>query len=163
MTIAEKLLPEFDGEMASTRRLLERIPADRLDWKPHAKSKSLGELATHLTELPRFGIRFEKDAFQIGSENPPAMRNAAEYLARFDENVAAGRAGIARMPDARMEMDFTAMRPNGEVLFTLKRRSLLRRVLLSHSIHHRGQLTVYLRLLDVPLPPVYGPTADESG
>ncbi len=163
MTIAERLLPEFDGEMASTRRLLERLPADRLDWKPHAKSKSLGELAAHLTELPRFGVRFEKDVFQIGSEKAPAMRNASEYLARFDENVAAARAGIARMPDERMEMEFTVTRPNGEPFFALDRRSLLRRVLLSHSIHHRGQLTVYLRLLDVPLPPIYGPTADESG
>ena len=162
MSFAEKLLPEFDGEMASTRRLLERVPADRLDWKPHAKSKTLGELATHLTELPRFGVRFEKDVFQIGSEKVPTMRNAAEFLARFDENVAAARAGIARMPDARMEEEFAVTRPNGEVFFSLKRRSLLRRVLLSHSIHHRGQLTVYLRLLDVPLPPIYGPTADES-
>jgi uncharacterized damage-inducible protein DinB len=163
MSIAEKLLPEFDGEMASTRRLLERVPADRLDWKPHVKSKSLGELATHLTELPRFGVRFEKDSFQVGSEKPPAMRSAAEYLARFDENVAAARAGIARTPDERMEQEFTVTKPDGGVFFALKRRSLLRRVLLSHSIHHRGQLTVYLRLLDVPLPPVYGPTADESG
>ncbi len=162
MTFAEKLLPEFDAEMASTRRLLERIPADRLDWKPHAKSKTLGELATHVTEIPRFGVRFEKDVFQAGSEQAPAMRSAAEYLARFDENVAAARAGIARMPDARMEEEFTVTRPNGEVFFALKRRSLLRRVLLNHLIHHRGQLTVYLRELDVPLPPIYGPTADEA-
>ena len=160
MSFAEALLPEFDGEMATTRRLLERVPADRLDWKPHPKSRSLGELATHVTEIPRFGTRIEKASFQIGSEKAPAMKSAADYIARFDENVAAARAGILRTSDAAMEQEFPVLRPDGEVFFALKRRSLLRRVLLNHLIHHRGQLSVYLRELDVPLPGIYGPTAD---
>jgi uncharacterized damage-inducible protein DinB len=162
MSDAEAILPEFDAEMAMTRRLLERVPADRLDWKPHAKSRSLGEIATHVTELPRWGIRFEGEHFQVGSEKAPAMRSAEEFLTRFDENVAAARAGIARTSDTQMQQDFTVSRPDGSVFFVLKRKSLLRRILLNHLIHHRGQLTVYLRQNDVPLPPIYGPTADEA-
>jgi uncharacterized damage-inducible protein DinB len=162
MTIAESFLSEFDAEMATTRRLLERVPTDKLDWKPHAKSMSLGSLATHVTELPRFGIRFEADSWQAGTEKAPPMKTQAEFLARFDENVAGSRAGIARKTDAEMERDFTVLRPDGQVFFTMKRKALVRRILLNHLIHHRGQLSVYLRLQDVPLPSIYGPTADEK-
>ena len=90
------------------------------------------------------------------------LRTLPEFLARFDENAAGARAGIAAMTDEEMNEVFTVRRPNGDVFFELPRRALVRRVLLSHLIHHRGQLTVYLRLCDVPLPSVYGPTADES-
>jgi len=162
MTIAESILSEFDAEMASTRRLLERVPADRLDWKPHAKSRSLGELATHVTETARWGLRAGAASFQVGSEKAPPLRGAAEYLARFDENVAGSRAAILRQSDEQMQQEFTVTRPDGQVFFALPRRSALRRLLLNHLIHHRGQLTVYLRMNDVPLPPVYGPTADEG-
>jgi uncharacterized damage-inducible protein DinB len=161
-SVAERYLKEFDAEMASTRRLLERVPADRLDWKPHGKSRSLGELATHVAELPRWGVRFLGDSFQVGSEKAPALKSAAEFVARFDENVAAGRAGIAKTTDEAMAAEFTVRKPDGQVFFQLPRRALVRRVILSHLIHHRGQLTVYLRMQDVPLPPVYGPTADEG-
>jgi uncharacterized damage-inducible protein DinB len=162
LTIAEAYLPEFDAEMASTRRLLERVPVDRLDWKPHGKSRSLGELATHVTETARWGVRFAATDWQVGSEKPPVLRTAAEFLARFDQNVVESRAGIASKTDDEMNQDFTVRRPNGEVFFQLSRRSALRRLLMSHLIHHRGQLTVYLRLNDVALPSVYGPTADEA-
>jgi uncharacterized damage-inducible protein DinB len=162
MTIAEKFLPEFDSEMASTRRLLERVPVDRLDWKPHAKSRSLGELATHVTETTRWGTRLEKDSFQIGSEKAPALARTSEFLDRFDANVAGSRAALARMPDESMARDFAVLKPDGEIFFHGKRRRLVRQVLLSHLIHHRGQLTVYLRLCDVALPTIYGPTADEA-
>ena len=162
MTIAESFLPEFDSEMASTRRLLERLPADKLDWKPHGKSRSLGELATHVAELPRWGLRFAETSFQVGSEKAPVMRTAAEFLARFDENVSQARAGIAKKTDDEMKEEFTVRRPNGDVFFQLSRGSVLRRLLLNHLFHHRGQLTVYFRLNDVPLPSIYGPTADES-
>jgi uncharacterized damage-inducible protein DinB len=161
-TIAESFLPEFDAEMATTRRLLERVPTDRLDWKPHAKSMSLGALATHVTELPRWGLRFEAERFQAGSEKAPPMKTAAEFMARFDENVAGSRAAIARKTDEEMQQEFTVLRPDGEVFFKHKRKALLRRILLNHLIHHRGQLTVYLRENDVPLPSIYGPTADEK-
>ncbi len=161
MSFVESFLQEFDVEMAATRRMLERLPVSRLDWKPHAKSKSLSELATHLVELPRFGLRIQKDEFAAGSEKAPAMRTAAEFLARFDENVRASRQAIAGMSETDLERDFTVTR-QGQAFFTLKKRALLRRILLNHSIHHRGQLSVYLRLNDVPLPSVYGPTADEQ-
>lgn len=162
MTVAESFLPEFDSEMAATRRLLERIPADRLAWKPHPKSRSLGELATHLTETARWGLRSEAASFQVGSEKAPALNTAAEFLARFDQNVSQSRAAIARKSDAQMAEEFKVLRANGELFFAQTRTSVVRRLLLNHLIHHRGQLTVYLRLNEVPLPSVYGPTADES-
>jgi uncharacterized damage-inducible protein DinB len=161
MTFSESFLMEFDPEMAATRKMLERLPAAKLEWKPHGKSKSLGELATHVTELPRFGFRIKSDEFAVGSEKPPAMKSAADFLARFDENVREARESIAAMSEEDLSRDFTVLR-GGQVFFALKKRFLLRRVLLSHLIHHRGQLSVYLRLNDVPLPAVYGPTADED-
>jgi uncharacterized damage-inducible protein DinB len=161
MTFAGTFLEEFDPEMAATRTMLERLPASKLDWKPHAKSKSLGELATHITELPRFGLRIQDDTWTAGSEKAPPMKTAAEFLVRFDENVREGRDAIAAMSDEDLEREFTVLR-QGQIFFALKKHSLLRRVLLNHIIHHRGQLSVYLRLNDVPLPAVYGPTADEA-
>ena len=162
MTIAEAFLSEFDAEMASTRKVLERIPADRLGWKPHAKSRSLGELTTHVTELARWGIRIEKESFQVGSEKAPEMKMTADFLARFDQNVKDSRATILRMNDAAMDQDFRVLKPDGQLFFKATRRGIIRFVLFNHAIHHRGQLTVYLRQNDVPLPPIYGPTADES-
>jgi uncharacterized damage-inducible protein DinB len=163
MSVAQSFLPEFDAEMASTRRLLERVPADRLGWKPHAKSRSLGELATHVTELPRWGTRIQgKDSFQIGSEKAPTMSSAADYLSRFDSNVAASRTAIEGEPDDKMGESFQVIKPDGSPFFSISRKDAIRRVLLNHVIHHRAQLGVYLRLLDVPLPTIYGPTADES-
>ena len=160
MTIAEGFLPEFDNEMATTRRLLERVPAERFAWRPHAKSRSLLELSTHVGELPRWGARFEKDDFTVGSEKAPVHASTADLLARFDRNVADGRAALARLSDDAAARDFAVLKPDGAVFFHGPRRSLFRSALLSHLIHHRGQLTVYLRLCDVPLPTVYGPTAD---
>ena len=161
MSIASGFLQEFDAEMAATRRLLERLPEDGLDWKPHPKSRSIGELATHVTELPRWGIRFLKDSFQVGSEKAPPLTEASAFVARFDENVSAARTNLSNASDEFMEKDFTVFKPNGEVFFKHPRRSIVRRILLNHLIHHRGQLTVYLRELDRPLPGIYGPTADE--
>jgi len=161
MSFTETFLEEFDTEMAATRRMLERMPAPKLDWKPHGKSKSLGELATHVAELPRFGFRIKSDDFAVGSEKAPPMKSAADFLARFDENVREAREAIGAMSEEDLSRDFTVTR-GGQVFFTLKKRVLLRRVLLNHLIHHRGQLSVYLRLNDVPLPNVYGPTADEA-
>ena len=161
MSFSESFLEEFDPEMAATRTMLERLPAANLDWKPHGKSKSLGELATHVAELPRFGLRIRSDEWAAGSDKAPTMKSAADFLARFDENVREAREAIAAMSDEELSRDFTVTR-GGQVFFTLKKRALLRRVLLSHLIHHRGQLSVYLRMNDVPLPAVYGPTADEA-
>ena len=161
MPIIDPLLREFDAEMPVTRRLLERLPIEKLAWKPHAKSKSLGELATHITELPRWGLRIGQSAFAVGSEKAPPLSSTADFLARFDENVAACRAAMAGMTDEQLKERLTVTR-NGAEFFTLSKISVLRRVLLNHMIHHRGQLSVYLRLHDVPLPSIYGPTADEA-
>jgi len=157
----EPFLREYDVEMDATRRMLERVPEARLEWKPHAKSKSLGELATHLTELPRWGERLREDTFVVGSEQAPPMKTSREFLSRYDSNVATSRAAIAAMSDDDLKSEFTVLR-QGQVFFKLNKRIMLRRVLLNHMIHHRGQLSVYLRLHDVPLPAVYGPTADED-
>jgi uncharacterized damage-inducible protein DinB len=161
MPFLESLLNEYDAEMAATRRLLERLPVDRLDWKPHPKSKSLGELASHVTELPRWGLRLQKEEFAVGSEKAPPLETASAYMERFDTNVRESRAAIAALTPDELEKEFAVTR-GGQLFFKLKKRSMLRRTLLNHLIHHRGQLTVYLRLQEVPLPPVYGPTADEQ-
>ena len=157
----EAFLREYDVEMDTTRRMLARVPEAGLDWKPHPKSKSLGELATHLTELPRWGERLREGSFIVGSAQAPPMKTAEDFLKRFDSNVAENRAAIATLKDSDLFEEFTVLR-QGQVFFKLSKRIMLRRVLLNHMIHHRGQLSVYLRLNDVPLPSVYGPTADEG-
>ena len=162
MSIAETLLPEFEAEMNNTRRVLERVPAEKWDWKPHAKSRSLGELATHVGELPRWGMRMKGESFQVGTEKAPSMRSADELVARLESNAAEARAAISGMGEQELAGDFRVLKPDGSEFFKLPRRAVPRSVLMNHLIHHRGQLTVYLRLLDVPLPIIYGPTADES-
>jgi len=162
MSLAESFLSEFDDEMKNTRRILERVPAEKWDWKPHAKSRSLGELATHVGELPRWGVRLQGTSFQVGSEKAPAMRGPQDLVARLEQNAAAARESLSRMSEADLDGQFQVLKPDGSVFFQLPRRAVPRSVLMSHLIHHRGQLTVYLRLLDVPLPTIYGPTADES-
>jgi uncharacterized damage-inducible protein DinB len=157
----DTFLPEFDLEMAATRKLLERLPADRLDWKPHAKSRSLGQLAGHVAELPRWGMRVDRDTFEAGSEPVPPLRTAADFVARFDDNVRQGRQGLAGKTDGDLQGKLAVFH-QGRERFAFPKTILLRRVLMNHLIHHRAQLTVYLRLLDVPVPPLYGPTADED-
>jgi len=162
MSYIDALLPEFDSEMAKTRRLLERVPANRLSWKPHDKSRSLGELATHLTELARWGTRARGDSFQVGSEKAPEMKTASDFVTRFDANVAGSRSALAGIPDETLGANFRVLKPDGTLFFEAPRVGILRAVLMNHSIHHRGQFSVYLRENDVPLPSIYGPSADEG-
>jgi uncharacterized damage-inducible protein DinB len=168
MAIKESILPEFEHEMDTTRLVLERVPEVHAQWKPHPKSRSLGELASHIAELPRFvpGI-LETESFDAA---PPDGAPYVAYrfdssdrmLARFDENVGKARGAIAAMPsDAGFLIPWSLKRA-GKIMFTVPRVAALRTFLLNHMIHHRGQLTVYLRLQDVPLPSVYGPTADQA-
>ena len=165
MAITDALLPEFDHEMATTRRLLERVPAGRLAWKPHVKSMSLGQLAAHLAGVPGWvAVIINQDSFDAGGEHAPQPEPASpsEILALFDKNVAAARNALASRTDAEYMAPWT-FKQNGREMFTMPKVSVVRSFLLNHSIHHRGQLSVYLRLHDVPLPPIYGPTADERG
>lgn len=165
MSIAERLLPEFDREMATTRTLLERVPADRADWKPHAKSTSLGGLAAHIANLPSMAPRVvslpEIDMNPPGGKGftPPTMTTTAALLERFDANVAAAREAIAGASDETLAVDW-ALKNGGRTMLALPRAGVLRVLVMNHIIHHRGQLSVYLRLLDVPLPSIYGPSAD---
>ena len=165
MSIASTLLPEFDHEMGTTRRLLERVPEAAFEWKPHEKSMSLGQLADHLSNLTGWANLIATsttvDIASVGEDRKPkipASRNA--MLARFDEKVAAARAELVSKTDAELLASWTLKSGTHEV-FTMPRISAIRSFVLNHTIHHRGQLSVYLRLKDVPLPSIYGPTADE--
>jgi uncharacterized damage-inducible protein DinB len=166
MTMAEFLVGEFDHESGSTRRVLERVPEEQVDWAPHPKSKPLGELANHIAGLPVWAGRIlgaaEYDFLAPGAPTPGVQpwESKAALLAKHDKNVADARAMIAKMSDAQLMENFSLKR-GGETVFTLPRIAALRSMVYSHTIHHRGQLTVYLRLKDVPLPGIYGPTADE--
>jgi len=158
------LLAEFDHEMAVTRRVLERCPA-KFDWTPHQKSYSLGGLATHLARLPRWGERIlTGDGYDLVLDHkpqPPAHEQLDEVLDTFDQSVRAARGQLVALSDAELQAPW-ALRKSGQKLLTMPRMSAFKTMVVNHAIHHRGQLTVYLRLLDVPLPPVYGPTADET-
>jgi uncharacterized damage-inducible protein DinB len=165
MTIAQSLLPEFDHEMATTRTVLECVPEAQAAWKPHPKSTPLGGLAAHLASLPGFAImalnQTEFDFNPPGGPGftPPRFESTAAALTTFDDNVAKARAAIASASDADITTMW-ALKNSGDVVFSMPRLAVLRSMLLNHVIHHRGQMSVYLRLLDVPVPQVYGPTAD---
>ena len=163
MAIADALLPEFDHEMTTTRKLLERVPEEKFEWKPHAKSFSLGALATHLSNLPMWGAEtLNKSEIDVGGDQPPsAPPSKAELLANFDKNVAATRAALTGKTDAEFASVWSLKR-GGHTIFSMPKTVVWRSFVVSHLIHHRAQLTVYLRLLDVPVPSIYGPSADEA-
>ncbi|MEO7217575.1 MAG: DinB family protein [Gemmatimonadaceae bacterium] len=151
--------------MATTRTMLERVPEARALWTPHVKSRTLGELASHIGNLPRLGlITMETDELDVGPNNgsgaaPAKFETTAALMRTFDDNVQRARIAIESASDSDMMEPWT-LRRAGKTLWTLPRAAVLRSFILSHMIHHRGQLSVYLRLNDVPLPPVYGPSAD---
>jgi uncharacterized damage-inducible protein DinB len=166
MTIAASMLPEFDHEMTTTRSLLERVPEKDPDWKPHPKSMPLGRLAVHIAELAGWTNstlhQTQLDFAEPGAYNPAQFTTTAKLLELFDEKVKSARAAIEGTSDADMMVKWTLR--NGEnVIFTMPRVAVLRSFVMNHIIHHRGQLSVYLRLHDVPLPSIYGPTADTAG
>jgi uncharacterized damage-inducible protein DinB len=164
VTIAEALLPEYDREMGLTRRLLERVPDAQFPWKPHERSMPLGRLAEHLAELPHWvvesitNISTEISTRTPADHQPPATRQAV--LALFDQNVKAGRAALAGRTDAELMAPWT-LKAQGKEVFTMPKAAALRNFVMNHVIHHRGQLSVYLRLQDIPLPSMYGPSGDE--
>lgn len=164
-SIRDGLLPEFDHEMGTTRRLLERVPEGELAWKPHERSMSLGELSGHIANLPFWGsVVLERPSFDLQSlgdrrSTPPGSRLA--LLQDFDGKVTAARANLTQRSDAEMLAAWT-LKNGGHEIFTMPRLSVFRTFFMNHCIHHRGQLSVYLRLLNVPVPAIYGPTADEG-
>lgn len=163
MPMIEPMIQEFQYEMGSTRALLERLPDAAWDWKPHDKSMTLGELASHLVESVAWTLHvMEKDVFELDTQTWKPYRAAcrAELLAAFDENAQIALAAMDGAPDAHL-MKPWKMVIGGETAMEMPRAAILRTFLISHMIHHRGQLTVYARLRDVALPSIYGPTADE--
>jgi uncharacterized damage-inducible protein DinB len=166
MPLKDALLPEYDHEFGTVRRLIERAPDAELAWKPHDKSMSLGRLATHLATLPQWSATIlNQAAFDLAAMDPDAATAALgsrdAILKTFDANVSAARATLAEKTDAELLSPWTLKR-DGEEIFTLPRVAAFRSFVLNHAIHHRGQLSVYLRLKDIPVPAIYGPSADEG-
>jgi len=163
MNLREALLADLDHECAVTRRVLARVPETSLAWRPHEKSFSLGGLATHVTQLPHWGRQIlDHDSYDLDAAtgHGDGLASVAEILAAFDRHVTEIRTGLVNRSDAELVAAWRLKRGNETLLF-MPKVSALRSFMLHHLIHHRGQLTLYLRLLNVPLPPIYGPTADE--
>lgn len=167
MAIKDSILPEFDHEMATTRKLLERIPGDRAAWKPHERSMSLGHLGVHLAQLPLWGaVTMKQTELEL---NPPGgspfkapeFESTQAVLALFDEHVRQAREAVAAASDQDFMVPWT-LKNGGQTVFTMPRVACMRTFVVNHLIHHRGQLSVYLRLNDVPVPSIYGPSADEA-
>jgi uncharacterized damage-inducible protein DinB len=163
MAAIDPILDELSRETATTRRVLERVPSDKLSWKPHPKSKSAGELAWHLAAIPRrMAVIVQHDDVDVTTVKAPAMpETTAEILAGFDQQIAETKELLSRLDDSALAR-MTTMRRGDVKIFSGPKAALLRTVMLNHTYHHRGQLSVYLRLLNVPVPSIYGPTADES-
>lgn len=162
MSLAESMLPEFDEEMAATRQALERVPEGKSSWKPHPKSMPLGRLATLLAEMPQWVVNtLSQDELDVPMPFVPSiLESRAKILALFDQNVKAARAALARVPDAAWARPWT-LKFGGQAVFTRPKGMVYRRDMMNHVVHHRGQLTVYLRLNGVPVPGIYGRSADE--
>jgi uncharacterized damage-inducible protein DinB len=166
MAIADLIIPEFDREMSSTRRVLERVPDQNGAWRPHEKSFPIGHLAQHVSRLPSWATMIMTQT-QVDLD-PPGGRQFPDYtyektttlLETFDENVAKGHAAIGQALDSSFKEPW-ALKRRGITLVSMSRYDMLRTMMMNHIIHHRAQLTVYLRLLNIPLPGLYGPTADE--
>lgn len=165
MSIAESFLPEYDHELATTRRVLERVPEAEFGWRPHEKSMTLGQLATHVADIPRYlSVTMDAQFYDVlsgekGAAEPPVSLEA--LLKAFDEKVSKARASLAKASDAEMMAPWTLKRGDHEI-FSVPRVATVRTFVMNHLIHHRGQLSVYLRLRGVAVPAIYGPSADEQ-
>lgn len=167
MTISKKLMPEFDEEFGITRKFLEKVPDDKLTWKPHEKSMELGRLAWHITDFPHWCLEtMQRDSMQLTEEDgSEAMhgwkgKTRQDMLARFDGELPEARTALAKASDADMARHWK-MEWGGQAIIDNPREEVLRKWVLNHMIHHRAQLGVYLRLNDIAIPGTYGPSADE--
>lgn len=162
MAMIDPILSELEQESHSTLRLLERVPEDRLGWRPHRKSMSLGQLALHVAQVPGLLTQMAQlDGMEAPQFQQPEATGRQQLIETYRAGLAAAQSELPKMDDAKL-MEPWNVRNGARVLMSMPRIALLRTLMLNHSYHHRGQLTVYLRMLDVPLPPVYGPSADEK-
>jgi uncharacterized damage-inducible protein DinB len=165
MPLIDVLLPEFDREMGLTRRALERVPDGQFDWRPHPTSVTLGRLAEHLTEMPQWAtITMTQDGIDLTTERPVGYvrpDTCAAVLAQFDGYLKAGRSHLVGKTDPEFLAPWM-LKAGGKEVFTMPKIAVMRNFVLNHMIHHRGQFTVYLRMLGVPVPSLYGPSADEQ-
>ena len=162
MTDVEKVQAEFEREAGLTRRVIERIPPDKLEWRPHAKSTTFAGLARHLAHMISWGtVAFEAGDIELSQRPPmPSAETIEDVLRVFDENAAKVRAALARCADRDLKALWT-LSHQGKPLVSMTKGDVVQTMVVHHMIHHRGQLSVYLRLNDVPVPSIYGPTADE--
>jgi uncharacterized damage-inducible protein DinB len=167
MSYAKLIGPEFDQEMASTRKVLERVPDDKLQWRPHPKSNTIGWNANHLAEMPGWVVHtLAASSLDIAPVGGPAYQSPKgasrqEILAVFDKNVAAAREALAAATDEALEQNWSLLK-GGQTMFAMPRRAVIRSFVINHIIHHRAVLCVYLRLNDIPVPGMYGPSGDEG-
>ena len=167
MKISETMLPEFDQEMANTRKVLERVPAAKFSWKPHPKSSEFGALAAHIANMADWaGLTLQSDSFDYAPPGAPPYEtpkfaSTDELLAAFDKSVAQARSALLAADDGKMLAPWTLM-AGGKAVMTMPRVAVIRTFVMNHTIHHRAQLGVYLRLNDIPVPGLYGPSADEQ-
>lgn len=162
MAIVDSILMEIEQEAKTTQRVLDRIPEDKLAWKPHARSYSLGQLGLHIARIQ--GVLAEaasKDTHEIGNMTQAEPASRKEILDTFTQSTAKATQILAKMDDARLMATWTLTK-NEKVLLSLPRIGFIRAIMMNHLYHHRGQLAVYLRMLDAPVPSIYGPSADEN-
>ena len=167
MSLAQSMLPEFDHEMANTRKVLERVPSEKWNWKPHEKSGTLGWLVGHIATVPGwYTMTLQTESLDYAPVDgpqyvPPKIDNTQQALAAFDKESAEARAALTKASDADFGVNW-ALLAGGKEIFKMPRIACLRGMVMNHMIHHRAQLAVYLRLLNVPVPGLYGPSADEQ-
>ena len=165
MPLIDALLPEFDREMGLTRRSLERVPDGQFDWKPHPTSRTLGQLAEHLTDMPLWATRtMAQSELEASTQRPPDYKpptTHAALLAQFDAGYKSARPHLVNKTDAEFAAPWT-FKNGGKEVFTAPKAMVMRNFVLNHMIHHRAQLTVYFRMLGVPVPSIYGPSGDEQ-
>jgi uncharacterized damage-inducible protein DinB len=162
MPIVDSLLMEIDQEAQTTKRVLDRIPEDKLAWRPHPKAFSLGQLALHIAAAPgNIAAAAAQDSFEAPSFSQVEAKSRQEVLDTFSQGIESAKSALNKMDDARL-MSMWSLTKNGKVLMSVPRIGFIRSILMNHGYHHRGQLSVYLRILNVPVPSIYGPSADEN-
>jgi len=162
MRIVDSILMEIEQETQTTKRVLDRIPENKLAWKPHPKSYSLGQLALHIASVPgSVAAAVVPDSMEVPNFSQPEPKSRQEVLDTFNKSLESAKATLKKMDDARLTSTWSLTK-NGKVLMSVPRIGFIRSILMNHNYHHRGQLSVYLRMLDVPVPSIYGPSADEN-